>query len=189
MKSFFPSDLPPAITLTIQSITKPWPRSWLHSYDLVHQRLALPAVRSFSAQDAVTNLIELVNPGGWIQLVEAVFKGGLDTGPAMLNCYRLFNEMFRIMGVNPHNAELMRGWCEEAGLEDVEERVVNIGVGAKNPKPELGAIGIQNVRQAISGFVGFAKCKCRPRLDFLLQFYLKPGPGIDKSSCIHILHT
>ena len=41
--AFFPGHLPPSIALTTQSITKLWSEDFLNSFDLVHQRMALPA--------------------------------------------------------------------------------------------------------------------------------------------------
>jgi len=74
---FFSARLPDNISLHVQSITDPWPTSWLNTFDLVHQRLVLAICQPAAAQRAIEALLELVVPGdGWIQLVEADMNPG-----------------------------------------------------------------------------------------------------------------
>jgi hypothetical protein len=51
-------------------MNEPWPLKWQGTFDLVHSRMALPGVGLSSLDDAVMNLVKLVKPGGWFQLIE-----------------------------------------------------------------------------------------------------------------------
>ncbi|KIM95681.1 hypothetical protein OIDMADRAFT_133618 [Oidiodendron maius Zn] len=155
-KSFFPSDLPQSISLQIQSMHKPWPASWLNTIDLVHQRYGLAAAGDLSPHGVVTNLLTLVKPGGWIQLVEADFKDCSKTGPVMTKTHQLTREAFDFMGSGSDYARQMKGWLLDAGLEDVEFRTFDVRLGAQHPDPELGAIGVKTTCQASAMMVSLA---------------------------------
>lgn len=105
-------------------------------------------------------LIELVKPGGWIQLVEADHSGPASDGVAMRDAFRLIKELFRGMGVGYEYARLLRSWLEEAGLENVEERVLDVPLGKTNPKPEMAAKSIRSFTSATRGLVAAAASEC-----------------------------
>lgn len=99
VQELFPSDLPPSITLTMQSITQPWPHEWPHSFDLAHQRFALAGAGTNPIKDVVMNPIELVKAGGWIQLVEVDFNAPpTNGGEATENVFRLVREIMEMVG-------------------------------------------------------------------------------------------
>lgn len=56
-------------------MTEPWRITWQGAFDLVHSRMALPGIGLFPIEDVVKNLVALVKPGGWIQLVEMHWDG------------------------------------------------------------------------------------------------------------------
>src|SRR5690242_3700548 len=68
--SYFPQDNPSDVSYHHQPMTEAWPVQWLGTFDLVHSRMALPGVGINPLDQVVTNLISLVKPGGWLQLVE-----------------------------------------------------------------------------------------------------------------------
>jgi len=78
-------------------------------------------------QDVVANLVGLVKPGGWIELVEPDVGGPKDSGPAL-------REIFTLGGMGGNFALKMRGWLEAAGLEAVEQRFVDCPAGARNAR-------------------------------------------------------
>ena len=113
----FPSQLPAGMTLLAQDVTKPWPADWPKSFDLVHQRLGLAGSSPTPIPDVVTNLIGLVKPGGWIELVELDIDEPQDAGPALREFIRLLREVFTLTGMGGNFASKMRGWLEAVGLE------------------------------------------------------------------------
>jgi hypothetical protein len=85
-----PETLAKGFEFGVQSITAPWPDADKSSFDLVHQRMALFATGA-ELEAAVAGLIDLVKPGGWIQMVDADLtveartsrwcRGGVRVGP------------------------------------------------------------------------------------------------------------
>jgi hypothetical protein len=65
-------------------MTEPWPVQWHGTFDLVHSRMALPRVGLYPLDDVVRNLVDLVKPGGWIQLVEMEWQVW-EAGPVLKN--------------------------------------------------------------------------------------------------------
>jgi hypothetical protein len=137
VESYFPpqSEWPSNVTLAIQSITKTWPKEWTETFDLVHQRFALPAAGRKGLKDALDGLLGLVKPGGWIQLVEADHSA--FTGPAMEELFELVKEVFGAMDVGYAHAREMKDMLIEAGLEAVTEDMRDVPLGITNPNPEM----------------------------------------------------
>jgi hypothetical protein len=172
IEAYFPpkSEWPTNITLELQSITKPWPTNWNNSFDLVHQRFALPAAGRDGVKTALTNLVGLVKPGGWIQFVEA--DHSVFTGPAMGELFELVKDVFGAMGIGYDHGRDIKGMLLEAGLEAVEERIYDVPLGAKNPDVEMGKKSAHAFSMGAAGIVGAAKsvpsCTFTPeRLDAL----------------------
>ncbi|KAF2729061.1 putative methyltransferase SirN-like protein [Polyplosphaeria fusca] len=137
VESYFPpkEDWPSNVTLSIQSITKPWPSDMNSTFDLVHQRFALPAAGRSGLKAALHGLIGLVKPGGWIQLVEA--DHSVFTGPAMEELFELVKVVFGAMDVGYAHARELKDLLIEAGMEDVHEDVRDVPLGATNPDAEM----------------------------------------------------
>jgi hypothetical protein len=155
--AFFPSNLPSNITLYEQSISKPWPTSWHSSFDLVHQRLTLPGAGTFPLSQVVRNLVELVKPGGWIQLVEAEQIIAEDDGPVMKGFLNLIRSVFEYTGAGWTYARELEGWLRDAGCTDVQTKMVEKYLGAKHPDPVLAEKGVNTCRNAAAGLCSHAK--------------------------------
>jgi hypothetical protein len=69
-----PETLGQGIEFRVNSITAPWPDVDKNSFDLVHHRLGLFATGA-ELEAAVAGLIDLVKPGGWIQMVDDDLTG------------------------------------------------------------------------------------------------------------------
>lgn len=142
----------------MQDINKPWPEEWKESFDLVHQRLVL--VGGGSAQQQVLgNLAALVKPGGWIQLIEATNELPDGTGPAFRNFVAVMQGVFVAMGSSVHLGNDLQGWLEAAGFENVENRILSLRLGAKNPDPKLAKQGVYSTTVAARGLATFGKSK------------------------------
>jgi gliotoxin biosynthesis N-methyltransferase len=157
VSSYFPEQTEPDTTLLIHSITTPWPERMHSSFDLVHQRLALPGCGTFPIRQAVEMLVDLVKPGGWIQLIEADHSGPASEGLAMKDAYRLIKELFKSMGVEDAYAQSLKGWLVEAGLEDVHEKVLDVPLGKANAKEDMGTKATRSVVLATQGLVQVAR--------------------------------
>ena len=154
----FPESPPPGTEYHIQNINEQWPEKWHSFFDIVHQRLALVGAGP-GARTALGRLLELLKPGGWIQLIEADNRVDERDGPAMHDFLELMKHVFTAMGANFHFARQIHGWLEEAGLINAQERVVNSYMGATNKNTQLAAQGVLSTSTAAAGLVEFAKCE------------------------------
>ena len=157
----FPRSLPPDTKFEVQNIAHEWPADLHGTFDLVHQRLTLPGAAPASPLPrALGRLFALVKPGGWIQLVEAEQEGGggpEGAGPVFHEFLELVRGLFDATGAGWHYARDMRGWLEAEGAVDVDECVVDLAFGAKNPDSELASISASSTAKAMDGLVRHAK--------------------------------
>ncbi|KAI0401585.1 S-adenosyl-L-methionine-dependent methyltransferase [Xylaria palmicola] len=148
-----------SVSFHVQSITKPWPQEWKQSFDLVQQRLVLGACGSFPFAEAVKNLTELVKPGGWIQLIEPDQTCGVTDGPAMRDFITLVSWVFENMGGNVRYAYEVKGWLQEAGMVEVEERSIPLFLGASIPDPELAKRTARSTADAMIPLLKYLEAK------------------------------
>ncbi|KAJ5874570.1 uncharacterized protein N7529_003000 [Penicillium soppii] len=133
----FPQNPPPGVKLVVQSSMGPWPESWLQSFDLVHQRLTLFGVGTKS-KDCVLELMKIVKPGGWIQLVETEHSSHEPNGPQVKRLGALIGELSAGMGSDlSFRGGAMESWIREEGFIRVGTMLAPICLGAACPDPKL----------------------------------------------------
>ncbi|KAL3472042.1 hypothetical protein BJX99DRAFT_12255 [Aspergillus californicus] len=69
------------IELSVQDVLKPFPSEHHNRYDLVHVRLLVAAITQSQTEAAVSNLMTILKPGGYLQWIEVDFTG-LEEGIA-----------------------------------------------------------------------------------------------------------
>lgn len=108
-------------------------------FNLTHQRFALAAVGQVPPEHAVRNLIETLAPGGWIQLVEMDLREPVleSVGPAMRDFYRAVRAVFDAGGAGHTFAQQLKGWMQAAGLEDVDQVILDIPFGNASSYTEI----------------------------------------------------
>jgi hypothetical protein len=140
-RSYFPTDPPKNTTYYVQDATKPWPEQWNEKFDLVHQRLSIAAAGDEKAtKSAVQSLVQMVKPGGWIQVVDLQdWTSDLD-GPAWKDFTIVIGDLIKTVGSSLERIEQVKGWFEELGLANVEEKVFEANYGTRDEK-SLETIG------------------------------------------------
>lgn len=141
VSELFPGE-PDGITYFAHSFKDPWPVEYRNSMDLVHVRGSL-AASSPSPIDVVKNLVSLVKPGGWVQLMEMNAFSPPDNGPAMNDFARMARDVWTAIKVGDF-ANNLKSLLEEAGLKNVQERRYTVKIG-KAAKPHLqgpSALGV-----------------------------------------------
>lgn len=140
-KELFPSE-PDGIQYFGHSFKDPWPAEYRDSMDLVHVRGSL-AASSPSPIEVVKNLVSLVKPGGWVQLMEMNAFSPPDNGPAMNDFARMARDVWTAIKVGDF-ANNLKSLLEEAGLQNVQEKryLVNIGKAAKPHLQGPSALGV-----------------------------------------------
>ncbi|KAH8888274.1 hypothetical protein GQ53DRAFT_826418 [Thozetella sp. PMI_491] len=146
--AFFPKpESADGITYRAQDVTAPWPRNWLSSFDLVHQRFVFGGVPKQRLQGAVKGLIDLVKPGGWIQIMESDVReddddtavdGSLADGAAPI--WSLLRHLYLSMDVEPDLDRCLPTWLAEAGLVDIHEQRSTVPVGARRGGTDMARV-------------------------------------------------
>jgi hypothetical protein len=168
--SFFPSTTLKNITYIRQDIKEPTPKAWQNAFDLVNLRMILIAAGSGAAQRAVVNEhINLVKPGGWIQIgdCDRICPTPEAENPRYHDMFACIRAVCLSSGLDPLEAPKMKSWLEEAGLEQVQERTVMRAVGKQNADAELGKLSIGADLMIAKGFAAGAKG----------EFYILHMPG------------
>jgi hypothetical protein len=119
--------------------------------------MALPAAGSAIVKDVISNMIGLLKPGGWIQLVES--DHSVVEGPAMGDMFRLISDVFKIMETGPDYAPRMEAWFRDLGLANVGCKIFDVPMGARNTEEDLKAKSTRCFVLANKGLVAVAKGK------------------------------
>ncbi|KAF3400839.1 hypothetical protein DPV78_005240 [Talaromyces pinophilus] len=147
-------DLPSSISFKIQSVLDPWPAEDHCAYDLVHQRYCLAMFNPQKEEEIVRGLLDLVKPGGRIQLIDANllgYDGGLQH-PGMDQMMAYMERGFREAGMNAAPGPLIAGWLQKAGAVDVQDRVFSFSMGCLAATPEAQASTSSNLCAMIDNF-------------------------------------
>ncbi|RHZ44676.1 N-methyltransferase gliN [Aspergillus thermomutatus] len=153
----FPADRPANTEFHVQSISDPWPAEWRDSFDLVHQKLVIACVPPEEGRQALYRLVELAKPqSGWVQFTEGSLEHltpeQRQRYPVLARFQTLVADMLPNFGWNPRPGKLVRQWLEEYGLEEVQEKVMEIPIGAGNSNPKLGEMAKQNMLEVVANF-------------------------------------
>jgi SAM-dependent methyltransferase len=133
--SYFPKDNPKNTRYQVQDITKPWPADWTAKFDLVHQRLALVVPgNEESTLKVLRGYINLLKPGGWIQLVEVRQWTRETDGQAFKDLNVCLADMIQSIGSSLKHIDNAKGWLEDLGLVDVQEETAEANYGTREDK-------------------------------------------------------
>ncbi|KAL1604783.1 hypothetical protein SLS60_004323 [Paraconiothyrium brasiliense] len=152
----FPSETSDNQTYHVQDINKPWPEEWKESFDYVHQRLVLNGAGR-NQKVALSHLLALVKPGGWVQIMESTNDIPEENGPAMRNFDALMKGVFASVGSNIRLMDELPRWLEEEGFGHVQSRVVEMRLGRMNGNPQLARQGTYSSIVAARSLSEFAK--------------------------------
>lgn len=153
----FPKTVPPNTEFHFQDVTMPWPRPWLSSFDLVHQRLTLPGAGK-QQKLAVQQLASLVKAGGWIQLIEAENVPYEQDGACMHDFITFKRTVFTAMGANVLLTSAIPMWLKEVGLKKLDSELIWLKLGKANADAELGKRGVYSTSRLVEALVPFAQC-------------------------------
>lgn len=130
----------PAVPITIHNFKTPFPDDWKESFDFVQMPACLANSPGDEAVGLIRRLLELVKPGGWLQLVDGTMQTGalLETDRPSMKLFKIMGNFLSSLGMDacqgPRVAELLR----EAGGEIVDgdsagakSAAVRIGKGAE----------------------------------------------------------
>ena len=157
---YFPQSPVPGIHFQTQSMKDPWPANWNGTFDLFHQRMALPAAGKKEIRGVLKNMTELLKPGGWVQLVEADFS--VYDGPAAEAVYRVVSSVFDAMETGVDYGSQLESWFKELGLERVGCKIIDLPLGKKNPNQDMQAKSAKCWSMASKAVADVCKSKSSP---------------------------
>lgn len=116
-------------------------------------------------KEAVSNLMALVKPGGWIELLESDVRettvADEENGAAPV--WQLLRQVYLAMQVEPDLDRYLPGWLEEAGFVDITEERFVVPVGAKRPGAEMGPRSARTVAVTAQHLAMGAQRESHPR--------------------------
>ncbi|KAM0723888.1 hypothetical protein Q7P37_000878 [Cladosporium fusiforme] len=121
--SLFPTNPPSNYQYVGQDIRQPWPISSHSSFDLVHQRLVLAGAGTIPLKEVIGHLVDVLKPGGWLQLGELDGREFEENGPANREFYALLRHVLRCVGKSGDLGAILRPAAEELGLVGVRDDV------------------------------------------------------------------
>lgn len=157
--AFFPNIVTANLTLIQHDFTKPWP-SYLHNYfDIVHQRYSLAAAVGASVEHVVKQLPILAKPGAWLQICETNRIGKDTDAPSVRDYHEVVNAM-KSMGGGGADASVpgtVSKWLQEAGMEDVQEIMIDLPLGKACDDPDITEIGLDWIIRTVKLILGAVK--------------------------------
>ncbi|KAI1737462.1 methyltransferase SirN-like protein [Xylaria scruposa] len=150
----FPEDTD-GITYFAHSFKDLWPEKYHGIFDLVHIRGSMAGSAPEGPAHVIRNLLPLLKPGGWVQLMEMNGSNPPKNGPAMTEFAKMAIEMFTFIGAGDF-ANNNKRILEETGYKNVQEKRVLVNLG-KLAKPELHDISIHGVTGPIIPLTSVAK--------------------------------
>ncbi|OKL57734.1 hypothetical protein UA08_07234 [Talaromyces atroroseus] len=164
----FPSNsfvMPDNMTLFIQSYKDSWPASWQSSFDIVHMRFCVAGLADpAEAEMAVDRLINLVKPGGWIQLVDSTLLTGdiVDDDKPSAKLFKSMAHMLKHRGQDTNAGVRIKPLLVNSGrLSDIQSRKVVAKLGKGASTNELANDGVHNLVKMVDTL--------KPKLEGLLS--------------------
>jgi SAM-dependent methyltransferase len=99
------------------------------SFDFVHQRLLFFAIPSARWPLVLQDLCRVTAPGGWVEVAEGHF-GYTPEGPATQRLVEVSLDALLKRGIDPRVGPMLGEQLIQAGLVNVQTRVVDLPVGA-----------------------------------------------------------
>lgn len=150
----------PNATFHAQDINDAWPKEYSKSFDLVHQRLTLPFAGA-RWKEALSALMEMVKPGGWIQLLEGTLltPNSLERNPYMNRYLQIVRAIYSSINAPLTLSTDIPAFLKESGFVNVQTLEIPVEMGASNRNADLGRRGASTQKLAALGMVEAAKSK------------------------------
>ncbi|RAL02552.1 class I SAM-dependent methyltransferase [Aspergillus ibericus CBS 121593] len=130
----FPSN-PGPIQLSVHDVTTPFPKEHWNRYDLVHVRLLVAALEESDYRAAITNIYNILKPGGYLQWEEIDEETYLSANPVIQELRRCFDYGFRAEGKCFQASAKVYKESQIVGFVDVERLAYE---SHQNPDLRLG---------------------------------------------------
>lgn len=152
----------PDLDLRAHDVRIPFPLSWGWSskFDLVHQRLLIWGITAAEWPSVIHNLLEVVKPGGYIQLVEAewILPHVSDQLPEQKKLNLVQTWSTASFGADIHIWARLGNFLKAENCHDITEVSFDLGYGAtakhqadKDQSAELWAESFRHLARKLPG--------------------------------------
>ncbi|KAL2159869.1 hypothetical protein VTH06DRAFT_2002 [Thermothelomyces fergusii] len=142
-----PEDLPPNLEFQVDDLNSPstFPSNY---FDLVHSRMMAGGIHANKWMNYLSDILRVLRPGGWCQMVEIYFNAQSDNGTLTSNhALQIWSQsyMHSIHPLKDPRAPLrLQNWMTQAGFVEVESRVLTLPLSAWPTDPRENAIGAES---------------------------------------------
>jgi len=119
-----------------------------NTFDYVFQRMALGSFRTYEWPGAISELVRVTKPGGWVELFEAE-KSPKNTGPIITEFFEKVDVMMEMRDMNLNYLFDHEDALEVVGLQEVQRVILSMPIGW-GPEKTL-AMSIQSVLELVQG--------------------------------------
>ncbi|PBP24865.1 hypothetical protein BUE80_DR004213 [Diplocarpon rosae] len=144
-----PLSVPPNLSFEIDDIEETW--TYSYKFDFIHSRMMVGSIGNWPK--LFERAYENLNPGGRIQLSDAILPNQSDDGtlgPATAKWGQLMVEGVEMIGRSMQSAKLYKEQLIAAGFEDVEEIIFKWPMNKWPKDPKLKEIGMWTLEHSAS---------------------------------------
>ncbi|KAK4100864.1 S-adenosyl-L-methionine-dependent methyltransferase [Parathielavia hyrcaniae] len=142
-----PEHTPPNLDFQVDDLNSPstFPSNY---FDLVHSRMMAGGIHSNRWMNYLGDILRVLRPGGWCQMVEIYFNAQSDNGTLTSNhALQVWSQSYMqsIQPAKDPRAPLrLQNWMTQAGFVEVESRLLTLPLSGWPTDPRENAIGTAN---------------------------------------------
>ncbi|KAK4043338.1 hypothetical protein C8A01DRAFT_43655 [Parachaetomium inaequale] len=142
-----PEDIPPNLDFQVDDLNSPstFPSNY---FDLVHSRMMAGGIHANRWMNYLNDILRVLRPGGWCQMVEIYFNAQSDNGTLTSNhALQVWSQSYMqsIQPAKDPRAPLrLQNWMTQAGFVEVESRLLTLPLSGWSTDPRDNAIGTAN---------------------------------------------
>ncbi|KAK0718240.1 S-adenosyl-L-methionine-dependent methyltransferase [Lasiosphaeria miniovina] len=139
--------LPPNLDLQVDDLNSPFTFA-SNYFDLVHSRMMAGGIHANRWQSYMTDILRVLRPGGWCQMVELYANVQSDNGTLTANhALQVWSQSY-MQSMQPYKdprAPLrLQNWMTQAGFVEVESRLLTLPLSGWSNDPQSNALGEAN---------------------------------------------
>ncbi|KAI9838376.1 MAG: hypothetical protein M1819_005644 [Sarea resinae] len=183
--------VPPNVRFVVDDVESEWLGQ---PYDFIHSRYMAGSILDWPrlARQCYENL----NPDGWVEFQDfdlEVFSedGSIPADNKVVEFYRLLLEACDKINRTASPGRHIKKWVEDAGFQNVQERVYKVPLGPWPKDPELKQIGSLNMLQFLDGLEAFSSATFTHVLGWSIeevQVFLAQVRKDARQKGVHTLH-
>ncbi|KAJ5172805.1 hypothetical protein N7492_005398 [Penicillium capsulatum] len=142
-----PDDVPENLWLQVDDLNRTFTFPTNH-FDLVHSRLLATGIHRARWPSYIRDIVRVLKPGGWVQMVEIYFNVQSDNG-SITDDHALRKWSKQYLRSLEDRKELrigstLRNLFTSAGLKEVDTKMIPLPLSAWSPDPRMREIGQSN---------------------------------------------